>query len=399
MSSLMKPRSGYSGGFARNQVSKHTHKGGPGGRGGNGARNPAPVGKWDYLVLTEDPIWVSFCPSQKWTYQRYDRDQQQVLEETTEYYYYEEHYVAATKSKFVCSSGAHLDQPCFGCSERTRFFDYKRKVQDETGTVPENLKSAPIGKYGRFALSVTILEELGEFPKLYADGKPVTSRRGAQIFTAIPLRIAKRTRKNETPKAKYFGKRYHYTFGPDYLDALAAENQLLETKCGNCAEDLTAIMALCPECGTPHDTDWEALPAEELIEDKKLERQCANPECGHVGYAVYEYVCSCGKPSEGDLFSFELQISATGEGNRLPKIHRIRPRQDYSKIEGYEQLIFEPLDLPAIFAPEPLQYQAKHLDEKRRQHATNDAHIKKRADDHQDLGKGEGEEEDPVDFY
>lgn len=398
MTSLMKPRSGYSG-FARNQVSKHTHKSGHGGQGGQGGqRNAAPVGKWDYLILTEDPIWVSLCPSQKWKYERYDRDQQQVVEEETEYFYYEEHYVAATRKKFSCSAGAHMDQECFGCSERARFYEARRKIQDETGTIPEGMKNAPISKLGRFVLSVTVLEELGDFPKKdKTTGLPVKSKRGTAIFTQIPMRFAKRLRPNETPKAKYFGKKYHYTFGPDYLDALAAEHAVLETKCANCTEDLTAIMALCPECGQAHDTEWDVLPAEELIEDKKLERECTH--CGHVGTSVYEYHCACGSPAEGGLFAFELQISATAEDNRIPKIHRVRARQDYSHIQGAEDLIFVPLDLPAIFAPEPLQYQARNLDERRRQQATNDAHIKqRRGEEKENLGAG-GDSEEPVDFY
>lgn len=383
---FMKRRSHLSG-FGKTDINKNrTPQGGSG--GGGGSFGAVVVGRYDSWYPTSSPVWVSLCPSQAWDYELYNKENREVEKAHTAYFAFEQHTVGATKRRFQCSAGAHLDSKCYGCSERAKHYKRVREIEDATGSIPTDMQWAPVSKMRQFALSMTILEEMGEFPKLdRKTGEPVMSRRGKAITEFIPMRNAARMGRKAPPRAKVFGKRYHWNFGTKALASLGAENSILETKCATCANDLVATMAFCqnPDCGDVHPVWMENYPSgmtsELLLEDKDAPYDC--PSCGHTGELGYVYDCTCGNPVPGDLFKFELYLGSVSAEDHSPKVFKVRPRQDYSKIEGHNTLINEPLELDKIYAPDKLPDQVGLFDASRKKLLTDDAHLR-RDDDRQE---------------
>ena len=403
-----KPRNGYSG-FTREQAARHKSSGGGGGFGGSGGQRT--VGLYDSYYPKMPRLWISLCPTQRWVSEFYDKQAKEVVTLEAEYLAYVMH--KAKHNRFVCSSTAHQNKPCYGCSERRRFYVKRDEVRAELGHTPDEYKNAPLMSLQQFSLSLTILEEMGEFPKVAERNgvnEIVKSRKDAIIYDWVPTRLMKGVKvggKDVEPRAKSFGHRFHWSFGPDHLTALIAENEVLSTHCANCASPLSALYGQCrsqlhdgesfdaegnpilEDCG--HIVLDEPIPHDALFEVSQAMHDCAN--CGETDKLDYGYCCdNCGLETRpGSIFDFELQIGATGPEDHTPKVYGFRPRQDYSKISGYEELIYKPLDLKEIHAPEKLQWQLNRLPEHRRKLASPDAHIRQGDNAGPDDALGEGE--------
>lgn len=398
MTDFMKRRS-HLAGFSKTDINKNkaTQGGGGGGSGGGGIV----VGRYDSWYPTTSAVWVSLCPTQAWDYELYNKETREVEKQHTMYFGFEQHTVGATKRRFQCSAGAHLNGKCYGCSERAKHYKRVREIEEATGSIPTELQWAPVSKMRQFALSLTILEELGEYHKLDKHGQPVNTRKGKPIYEYIPLRNAAKLGRKAPPRAKIFGKRYHWSFGTKALTALGAENSILETKCASCANDLVATMAFCQGCGEVHPTWMENYPggmtSEVLLEDKDAPYDC--PSCGHTDVLSYVYDCTCGNPVPGDLFKFELYLGSVSADDHSPKIFKVRPRQDYSKIDGHNALINEPLELDKIYAPDKLADQVNLFDPSRKKLLTDDAHLRPDDGPQESFGApGDGDDGETMDF-
>lgn len=399
---LMNKRAHLSSGFGKNDISRNKAP-----TDGSGTRTFAPIvtGKYDSWYPTEHAVWVSLCPTQNWTYEIYNKESRVVETQSTMYFAFEQHTVGATKRRFECSSGAHLTGKCYGCSERTRHYDKVREIEDATGSVPSELKNAPVSKMRQFALSVSLIEELGEFPKLDKQGQPVLTKKGKPIMTFLPMRLAAKLGRKAAPRAKVPGRRFHWSFGTKALEALGAENSRLETYCASCAHELYAVSAYCRACEMTNPV-WsenypDGMPSELLLDDKNTPYTC--PFCDHEDTLEYNYSCTnekCKSPAPGNLFAFELFLGSVSDTDHAPKIYKIRPRSDWSKIEGGEALINEPLELDKIYAPTPLTEQIKLFDPRRQKLLVDDAHLRSRDGGTQEtFGGGEdGESGGPIDF-
>ncbi len=397
MTSLMKPRSGYSG-FNRDQLAKHSRPQ----QGERGTFVPI-TGKFDNWYPEEHPTWVSICPNQQWTYEFYNKSEREVVTLTTEYLQVKEHYVGFNKRRFNCSAGAHKDKECYGCSERKAFYNRRDEMQN-SGIPIDDSEMPPISEYSKYALSITLLEMVGEYTKLdAATGQPKKSGKGKTYTHFMAARVG--TRLKLKPKATFFGKRFHWSFSHEQLTALAAINDQLSTHCANCAEGLTAVLACCSQCAEPleewmyanvpknelgqnltdeNGNDQDPFVAHEhLLEDKAVAYTCG--ACGFKGIddedkvvpPLYTYICPCSDPVEGNLLSFELHLGSVKlSGNKnVPTLAGFRVRQARPQLEGAEELIFVPLDLAAIYAPDKLSEQLKLINPNRRTLATPNAHL------------------------
>lgn len=401
-----RPRNGY-GGFSREQAARHKSSNGGGG-------GPRTVGLYDSYYPKMQRHWISLCPTQVWASEFYDRQAKEVVQLQAEYLAYMMH---RTKTvRFICSSTAHKNKPCYGCSERERFFRRRNELKEELGYVPPEFENAPLMAMQQFAISLTILEEMGEYPKLDAQGEPVKSKRGQVIHdwvTTHSMRTVRLGGKPIQPRAKSFGHRFHWSFGPDHLGALIAENEMLSSYCAHCAGPLTATFGQCrsqthdgesfdPE-GNPILEDCGTILVDEPVPHDRLHEVMQEmydcPTCGETDKLDFGWSCeNCGiETKPGSIFDFELQIGATGEGDHTPKVYNFRPRQDYSHIEGYQELIFTPLDLKAICAPEKLEWQLNKLPRDRQKTATPDAHIEE-SDGSEGEDLGSGEDSAPIEY-
>lgn len=297
MTSMFKPRGGF-GGFSREQAAKHKSAG-----HGGGQNRSQIAGLYDDYYPTMDKVWVSLCPTQVWDSLIYNREKQEVEPIRAEYFAHVVHRVGATGRKFVCSSTAYKNQPCYGCSERERFFVKRREIQTETGTIPKSMENAPISAMQQFAISLTMVEEVGEYAKLdKVTGQPIMTKKQKPIFQWRPTRWKKGTK--EVPRAKAPGRRFHWSFGSDHLSALTAEMDKLSTRCAACAGRLTALYGTC--AGQTHDgtsfdtegnpilTDCETMlitdpvSPEEMAETVAQNFECY--ACGNEGKLDFVYL-------------------------------------------------------------------------------------------------------------
>lgn len=388
------------GGFSQRNHSRHR----PDTNNGGGGRFKDIEGMFDHFHPTEAYVWVSLCPTQSYTYLWYDRATKEIQEYTTEYFRFLEHFVGANKNRFNCSSGPYMMEPCYGCSERTAFYQWKDEQRAVTGT--DTKEMPPIGRSERNVLSITVVDPVFELQKLDDEGKPRKRKNGSSITTFMP-----RGHYMQLPKEKKLPKigerpmhRFHWMFGPDALDALIGAQTMLECYCANCAKGLGASAAYCPACGDVNDAWFEMHPeglhSGEMEEDRAITWDC--PKCGHSGFddngiatpLIYDLTCDtegC-TPEAGNLFAFELQLGAIMlDEQKVPHVKALRPRGDYSNVEGAEEMLFKPLDIAEIFAPTKLTEQVKKLPENRKKLAKDNLHIdaNKNKGETESLGKGE----------
>lgn len=348
------------GSFGRRYATKHGK--GPGAKTkAGGKRNRFPDGQFESWWPTKVGIWINISPFQEFTQEVYDRDSKEVVEVTTTWWEYNSHWIPARKRKFVCSSGAHRTNPCYGEAIRQSHWDMLDKTQKEKGFRPD--KAPPVGRALNFALGITIMEEIYSIPLTNKDGSFRKSKNGTTIHKHLAAPLVEIDKDEidgdegvSTPTK--FGHRAHWSLGSTHLDQLTEWDEELRSRCGHCAGHLLATHVVCPDCETQKKFP-KPVGGEDLLQARNRAHKCK--ACGYKGAMVPIYACpDCGDAKEGGLTQFDLRIKKvmTGEKSSVLKLIEIRvPTDD----EETQKLIQNPLKVDEIFRPAPLDWQKRLL--------------------------------------
>ena len=158
--------------------------------------------------------------------------------------------------------------------------------------------------------------------------------------------------------------RFHVSFGKVALLQLLEFDKEMLNYCKNCADAMTADAVICPDCETEYALEG-IVSGEDLVEARKQEWKCNS--CDYSGPMQPKLTCNCGTPMEGRLTDFDIRMKreSTGEKSSVLKIVGVRKPLSTVKDEetraAVEQMILNPLNLPAIFAPTRLEDQKKIL--------------------------------------
>lgn len=330
--------------------------------GGGGFRGPIEGEYSSFWPHLDKSIWFAMCPDQAWTNEVWDREQQKVIKSENQYFFsYVKHRIAKTGRNFYCSAGAHKTQPCWGCGIRNAHFEQQRDIQERTGVRPKG--EPPLSAGLQYAMSGVILENIAKMPVLDNQGKQRMSKQGKPILRDTPLTLLKPPEQQAAKKAgaTSFGLSVHYSFGTTTLNELLAFDDALKNSCANCADDLQAVNAYCPECAEEYQIaeDPESpLTKQDLKEARAVDHKCT--ACDYYGPLVPLVMCLCGDPKEGALvdFALRLQNEVTGEKSRSVRLVEIKPIGYFkTKYPAIEEMLAKPLDLPKIFAPSAMQLQ------------------------------------------
>lgn len=306
--------------------------------------------------------WIAICPMQSWDYEAYDRETRQVLKFMAQYWFgYEEHRVAINKRRFTCSAGANKDKPCWGHGVINSHWARVRIQEEETGVKSD--KKPAISTMQQFAMSIVVLENIAKVPVKNKDGTPRLSKTGKPIVNDVPLCLLEKAEADALKKkgVTTFGLSAHWSNGVTGLKELQAFDRELQNKCSNCAGDLKALVMACPECllevQVAEDPN-EPLGGEDLLQAREAEYEC---ECGFKGCLLPALLCStCESPESGKLVDFALRVRTekVSDTSRVLKLVEVKPLLHFvTKYPALEDMLMKPLDIPAIFAPEPLASQ------------------------------------------
>lgn len=340
-------------------------------RGGGGGK--IAEGQFDRFFPGVTPIWVNISPYAMYEQEIWDRQQKEVVLTKTTWFETQKHYVARNKGRvdrngkrvdteFVCSCGPYRKSPCWGCAIRSNHFAMMDAIEAEKGFRPD--KEAPISRMSQFSLAITVMEKIYAIPLRNKDGTIRKSKaNGAIIYRYMPAPIAEARddiEESELASFKYqFGHRMHWTMGPQELGVLIEADDKMKNHCANCAEKLFATRMICPDCDTRVDLG-SAVQDIDLTQARNKVRTCT--ACGSKGTFVPEIQCAeCGEAVEGRLTSFDIRITRKKVNDKyITEIVAIRvPGVPGNKADHDRamELIQNPLNLAAIFAPTSLDRQ------------------------------------------
>lgn len=325
-----------------------------------------PEGQFDRLVLNDIPIWMRLAPEQLYKQMIYNRAKKEVEEVERQWYEFLQHFVPSRQQPFICSAGANHDQPCRGCSVRALYYKHISEQEQNTGVRNEEArKSAPIQASPRFGMAVTVLEKIFSLPAM-KNGKPRTSKNGDVIMNKVPAPHSGVDRTQWASTKGEQGHNYHWSFSGTHLAQLGDIDATLWNYCASCRSELMATQFVCAECGEVVYEDTNGVVGPDLGAVRKSPMRC--PHCQHEGTTYPLISCTgCDKPAEGSLFAFDLQLRAVPIGDKKTdlKLENFR-LPDYTKLFGSNadritELVYNPLDIVAIFAPDSLESQGGKL--------------------------------------
>lgn len=326
-----------------------------------------PDGLYDRLKLGDKPIWIRISPEQLYTQEVYDRQEKKVIEVTNPWYESVTHFVPSRKRSMICSAGAHRDQPCRGCSIRTDFYNRVRAQEQSTQVRDKDKrKDPPVQAATRYTMAVTVIEKVLALPQM-ANGKPKTNRDGATIMNNVPAPLSGLNIMKQKEQPGVFGYNFHWGFGSHHLAQLADIDQSLWNVCASCASDLMATEFHCTECQTVVYVDDNGAVGSDLRTIRESVLKCSH--CQHEGYAQPLISCTgCASPAEGSLLTFDLQLRAVPLDDNKSDIKMEKYRlPDYVSMfdgetaERVTELVYNPLDILAICAPDSVDRQAFSL--------------------------------------
>ncbi len=356
--SFMKLRGkGSFGGRFGNQAGKRRKT--ASGKGSEGKRTRFPDGKYESWWPTEIAIWINISPFQLFEQEVYDRDEKEVIDVVTTWWEYNSHWIPSKRRKFVCSTGAHRTEPCYGCARRQQHWDRLDAIEEEKGYRPDD--KPDVGRSTNFALGITIMEKIYSIPKRDDRGKIRKTKNNKIIYShlAAPL-VDDDVLESGVDFPQKFGHRAHWSLGVEHRDQLLEEDEKLLGFCGNCAGEMLATGRICPDCETSVEFD-SPIRGEDLIQARNKRFHCR--ACQYKGNWVIQYACpDCGNPKEGGLTKFDIRVKKVRSGEKsVIKIVEIRvPTQD----EEVQKLIQNPLKVDEIFAPDDLKFQKLLLGDK-----------------------------------
>lgn len=356
-------------------------------RSNHGGGYKRPEGLYDRLKLGVKPIWLRISPDQIYSQRLYDKSLKAVIETghanedgIVEYparpwLEIVQHFVPSRKRGFTCSSGAARDQPCRGCANREHYYDHVREREKALGGMRDDAarKAAPIQASTRYAMGVTVLEKILEMPLTDNKGKPRKNKEGKDLMTKTPAPLSGYSPQQQDRMPGEFGMNYHFGFGPVHLSHLSNLDTDLYNYCANCAQELVAQDFHCASCEAVVYSAKTALSRSDLRGMRETVMQCSH--CRHEGLTIPAIACSgCESPEEGSVLAFDLRLriepdpaddkksTLICEGHRVPDYATLFADNPEVVNRIYE-LVYHPLDVAAIFAPDSLDAQAWALPE------------------------------------
>lgn len=326
-----------------------------------------PDGLYDRLTLGEKPIWLRISPEQLYTQEIYDREKKEVVEVTRTWMEFITHFVPSVKRSMNCSAGPHKDQPCRGCSIRADFYNRLRAQEKSTEIRDEERrKSPPVQAATRYGMAVTVIEKILHLPQMRGD-KVRKNRQGNTIMNYVPAPLSGLPLLKQKEAQGEFGHNYHWSFGTFHLAQLADIDQSLWNYCANCASELMATEFHCTECNAVVYADEQGITGSDLRAIRETAMKCG--ACGNEGYATPVVSCTgCENAAEGNLLVFDLQLRVVPVDDKKTDIKMEKFRvPDYVSMfdahsaERITELVYNPLDIPAIFAPDSVDRQAFSL--------------------------------------
>ncbi len=324
-----------------------------------------PDGLFDRLQLGEKPIWMRLSPEQLYTQEVYDRELKEVVEVTRPWFESTSHFVPSRKRSFNCSTGPRRESPCRGCGIRADFYDRVRETEQSTQVRDqEKRKNPPVQASTRFAMAATVIEKIFHLPLTDKNGKPRKTRQGQDIMNYVPAPLSGLPLLKQKAMEGEFGHNYHWGFGTHHLAQLGDIDASLWNFCANCASELMAVAFNCVECNNIVYADENGVVGSDLRSVRETTMKC--PHCNHEDFAAPVLSCTgCTDAAEGSILVFDLQLRAVPIDNKKSDIKMEKFRlPDYislfdpAEAERITELVYNPLDIPAIYAPDSIDQQA-----------------------------------------
>lgn len=319
-------------------------------------------GQFDRIYPRDKAIWLRINPQQAWQYETWDKEQQAVVTVIKMFLQTCKHYFARTKQTVVCSSGSHLDKPCYGHAIRREHFKKMKGIEERTGIKPK--EESAVGVANQYSFAVVVCEEMIALPAIdKKTGLVRKSKQGNIILNHFPrpwvdpIQIAK-----ETPRT--FGRRMHLSIGKSHLMQFLQFDEEMKDYCAHCATGMQTAEIICPDCETRSELPDVVQFGEDMQQLRAQVFRCG--ACPYEGVMVPDLVCDgCGNPEEGRLTDFEFRLKSEKTGDKQSILKIVGVRKPLSTVKDAEtrakvQDMFDnPLDLLHIFRPTPIDDQRR----------------------------------------
>ncbi len=372
-------------------------------------------GKYERLILTEKPIWLRLSPEQSYAQQLYDKNLKKVIETgladaegnvewpARPWFEYKSHFVVVTERPHTCSSGPFRDAACRGCANRSYFYDMQRSQEKKTQVRDEKArKHPPVQESVRYAMGVTCLEKIFEMDVLDKKGKPRTNKAGEPITNFVPAPNTGWNPQKIRETDGVFGHNFHWPFGPVHLGNLSSIDTTLWNSCASCANALMATQFGCPNCEGIMYEDETGITGTDLRTMRETVLKC--PHCAFEGCGQPVLLCTgCDNAVEGSILAFDLRLrldypdptddkksTVVLEEFRLPDYEKLFPKD----AERIFEMLYSPLDVVKIFAPEDIGSQAyAYPEDLKKIDPSYHVEASKKRKDSAPYGSGDGGEE------
>lgn len=341
--------------------------------GSNMGRFKRPDGVFDRLKLGDKPIWMRFSPDQIYAQLLYNKELKALIETGTAewparpWFEYTNHFIPVKKRPMICSAGAGRTQPCRGCAIRARHYANIKMREAQTSVKDEEArKNPPAQSATRYAMATTVLEKIFELPVTGQGGKPRKNKEGHDIMQFVPAPLSGLNPMKQKEMQGEFGHNFHWSFGPMHLSQLASIDTDLWNSCASCASPLVATHFNCQECQHTVYVDEGGLSGADLRAMREQSMKC--PNCNTEDFLAPLLACTgCENPVEGNLLSFDLRLKLEKDMNddkksvvqlvqfRLPEYATLF---DAATADRVFTLVYSPLDIVAICAPDSVDAQA-----------------------------------------
>lgn len=334
-----------------------------GGGGGGGARfndqyRPTTVGQDKIRVIAGD-----FVNQRGFVETVGGRKVGQIITENFQWYTYAEHFNARNNKSSVCSAGPLWmlkDEKCdcIGCDQywsgKTRGPDGKPK----TGFMSRReLNALTVLHYAKYYKVEQIDNSTGR-PKF----NPRTNEPYYQWVTANHnnkdlIKLAKEERD---------GARLHWSLGTTHFNTLVEYAKVVANDCISCGNQasIEAEAYICAHCGdVVIEKATTQLSEDDILRTIARPVRCPDPLCeGNKEPSMLQEVmrCTCCEnPVRASVFDVDLQVklAKSSDPNSKTTTLMIVGRGRPSPVDPKYQSFTEPLDLPKIFSPTPLDIQ------------------------------------------
>lgn len=276
-----------------------------------------------------------------------------------EYHQRVEFFSARTKKSFVSSAiwkmeGGELMKVGGNC---LGYDEWKREIDEG---IPRDKRTVSMRLLHAF--NVIHLDWYHLVPVFDDNGKAVLykggDRKGEQVMEKV-LCEGRRCEMCRDGVEKVFGKKGHWSVGSGHLGDLAGYITEIEKNCSYCGEGMLEVISWeCSECGHPViDMNETRLSDNEIAEIVLDIQECQ--KCGNKDYLLRQLECDkCQDPTPLSIFDVDIDVKRQGEGtNSTIQI----PRFTACDISDELKDLCKPYDFKQVFAPDPLDIQARLL--------------------------------------